>query len=96
MSVLSKEEFLTAIRNRIGDDNSEEAIAFLENMSDTYEDLENGNHEGFVTQEEYDNMNNSWAEKYKNRFTEGGNEPLKKKEEEPEINENITINDLFK
>lgn len=98
MSVLSKDDFLASVRARIGDDNSDEAIAFIENMSDTYDDLANGTHEGYVTQEEYDNLNRNWAEKYKNRFTEGGGmgEPNNEPTYEPEVNTEISINDLFK
>ena len=35
MAVLSKEDFLSRINERIGEDNSDEAIEFMEDMSDT-------------------------------------------------------------
>ena len=37
--VLNKEEFLAAVKNRLGEDTSDDAIKFLEDVSDTYDDL---------------------------------------------------------
>ena len=39
MSVLNKEDFLTRIHERIGADTTDEAIAFMEDMTDTYNSL---------------------------------------------------------
>ena len=40
MAVLAKEDFLSRINERIGEDNSDEAIEFMEDMTDTYNDME--------------------------------------------------------
>ena len=39
MAVLSKEDFLSRINERIAEDNSDEANKFMEDMSDTYNDM---------------------------------------------------------
>ena len=37
---LSQEEFLNALKTKVGDDTSEENIKFLEDMTDTYNELQ--------------------------------------------------------
>ena len=41
MAVLSKEEFFQALSERVGTDTSESALSFIENMTDTYNHMEN-------------------------------------------------------
>ena len=103
MAVLSKDDFMSAIKGRIGDDNSDESLAFLENMTDTYNDLftkANGDGEDWKTR--YEENDKQWRERYKERFyseTENTDPVPKLKEEtkteEQEKAENISINDLF-
>ena len=48
MAIKTKDELFEMIHTRIGDDSSDEAISFLEDVTDTYNDLEqraNGNGE---------------------------------------------------
>ena len=70
MAVLNKEEFLSRLQERIGEDTSDEAMTFIEDMTDTFNDLEtrsNGqSDEGWKTK--YEELDKSWREKYKARF----------------------------
>ena len=40
MAVLNKEEFLSRLQERIGEDTSDEAMTFIEDMTDTFNDME--------------------------------------------------------
>lgn len=101
MSVLNKEEFMSKLKERIGDDTSDEAMTFLEDITDTFNDMEtrsNGaNNEEW--KKKYEELDKSWREKYKARFFDSETAPAKvKKEQEEDIKddgEEKTFSDLF-
>ena len=78
--VLTKEAFMSTLKSRIGDDTSDEAMAFLENMSDTYNDLLSKTTtaptaEADEWHKKYDEvvkekaeLDNNWRQKYRDRF----------------------------
>ena len=75
MSVLSKEDLLSAIKTRLGEDTSDEAIKFLEDVSDTVSDLEskaNGDGEDWKTK--YADLDKEWRKRYTDRFFNGSSE----------------------
>lgn len=88
MAVLKKEEFISALKTRIGEDTSEEAIKFLEDMADTYADLEGRIGEDWKTK--YEQNDAEWRTKYRDRFFSGApenhsvNEPEHNTKPEPE------------
>ena len=41
MAILKRDEFFSRIESKLANDTSDEAITFLEDMTDTYNDLEN-------------------------------------------------------
>lgn len=70
MSVLNKEAFMARLQERIGEDTSDEAMSFIEDMTDTFNDMEtrsNGESDE-QWQKKYDDLDKSWREKYKARF----------------------------
>ena len=72
MAVLSREEFLNQIHTRIGDDNSDESIKFLEDMTDTYNALEEKiNDNGEDWKHKYELNDAMWKKRYQNRFFSG-------------------------
>ena len=75
MAVLSKESYFEAIRNRVGDDTSDEAVSFIEDMTDTFNDLENNSSKSEVEEWErkYNELDKSWREKYTARFFDNQN-----------------------
>lgn len=101
MAVLDKDAFMSLLQNRIGDDTSDEAMSFIEDMTDTFNDLEtrassSGTEEW---EQKYNDLDKTWREKYKARFfsseeipptNEGGEAG---KVEEPA--EEKTFDDLF-
>lgn len=97
MPILKKEEYFNRVHERIGNDTSDAAISFLEDMTDTYNELERkaqGNGEDW--EKKYKELDESWKAKYRHRFlnSDGGNYEPMKEEEEKEVKE-VTFDDLF-
>lgn len=96
MAVLSKEDFLSRINERIGDDNSDEAIAFMEDMSDTYEDMANKITDSTDWKKKYEENDKAWRDKYKERFTSSHNEDEDLSDNDNDTTSPKTFDDLFK
>lgn len=92
------EELLAAIRSRIGDDLSEEALTLLEDATDTLNSVtaapEADPADAVNWQEKYESL----AKRYKERFVTGSDivEEQTEAMEKDTNAENITFNDLFK
>jgi hypothetical protein len=100
MAVLDKEKFFSTLHERIGTDTSEESLNFLEDMTDTYNDLEKrANGDGEDWEKKYHELDRSWREKYRHRFftSDGGNIPPMGDDDEDEgyNPESITYGSLF-
>ena len=96
MSVLSKEEYMEQVRAIVGDNADDESLAFVENMSDTYDDMEQrANNDGEDWKAKYKENDANWRKKYKERFF-GGKEKEEDDEEETEERERKTsFDELF-
>lgn len=99
MAVKTRDELLEAIRTRIGDDQSDEAIALIEDFSDTYDDLDKkakGDGEDWKTK--YEENDKSWRQKYRDRFFNTGNKEKDEEEtkEEDEEKKTLSYDELFK
>lgn len=100
MAILKKEEFFDRLHARLGDDTSDEGIAFLEDMTDTYADLENrAKGDGEDWEKKYHELDESWKKRYSHRFFsgEGGvtERSVEEKYEEEKTPETILVEDLF-
>ena len=106
MAVLNKADFMKLIKSRVGDDTSDEALKFIEDINDTYDDLEKKVNPNKKTDEEWQKeleaKDNEWREKYKARFFDGvesGVDPEEKmvnpEKKDPLPEETITVDDLF-
>lgn len=69
--VKTKEEILKAIKDRIGEDTSDEAIAFLEDITDTLNDYENKTKDETDWKAKYEENDKEWRNKYRDRFFNG-------------------------
>lgn len=97
MSVKSREELLESIRARFGEQTDDEAISFLEDVTDTLTDLEtraNGNGEDW--EQRYKDNDAEWRKKYTERFF--SSEPIEPTDPKPKVDEMKpkTFEDLFK
>lgn len=88
MAIRTSEEFLTMIRNRIGDSTADEDISFIEDASDTINSM--SRHEAEIEQLKAENED--LRKKYRDRFFEP------KQDVEPEVapeSEKLTFESLF-
>lgn len=92
MAVISKEDLLRRISERIGDDNSDEALSLLEDVSDTIKDFEERDSEDWKTK--YEENDEKWRKKYRDRF-ENGAPDIEEKEEKETIIKVKSYDDLF-
>lgn len=88
MAIRTSEEFLTMIRNRVGDSTADEDIMFIEDASDTINNM--SQHETEIAQLKAENED--LRKKYRDRFFEPKPEPDPEPEPEPE---KLTFESLF-
>lgn len=103
MAVVSKNDFMERIKTIVGEDTSDSAMSFIEDMTDTYNDLESraGNSNSDEWQKKYDALDAEWRAKYKARFFDGvGTTPEEvKKEQTDDVKDDgevVDFDDLFK
>lgn len=95
MSVLNREQFMGRLNEFVGENTSDEALAFIGDMSDTFDELNKGSAEW---QTKYNNLDAEWRKKYKDRFLSGTPEEEKETDEKVEVDERartIGFADLF-
>lgn len=69
MAVLTKEDFFSRLNSAFGTDTSDETISFIEDMSDTYNDLEQkASNSGDNWEQKYHDLDEAWKKKYRSRF----------------------------
>lgn len=69
---LSREDFMKSIKDKIGEDNSDEAVTFLENMTDTFDEMEKEiKGDGVDWKAMYEKNDKEWRDKYTARFYQG-------------------------
>lgn len=91
MAVKTIEELMGAVRARVGEDTSDEAIAFVEDVSDTLISLSNAEE----WKKKYEDNDAEWRKRYQDRFfnPDKGNEPEPDPDPEPK---KLTFDELFK
>ena len=100
--IRTKDEILASIKTRIGDDTSDEAIALVEDINDSFDDLSTRVAEAGDWKAKYEQNDADWRKKYTERFFEpSGEDPMDKvlsdlKNEEPEAPKVLSYDDLFK
>ena len=72
MAIRSRDELLQLVRTRIGDDTSDDAIAFIEDIEDTINNYENANEDKIDWKKKYEENDKEWRTKYRDRFFNGG------------------------
>lgn len=97
MAVKTRDEIMEAIRKRIGEDTSDEAISLLEDVTDTFADYETKVADKTDWKTKYDEMDASWRKKYMDRFSGKTGEEVKEEQEEQikDDSEPRTFDELF-
>lgn len=96
MSIKTKDEILSSIREKFSEDTSDETLSFLEDVSDTLADFESrAKGDGIDWKAKAQEIDNNWRQKYRDRFFSNVEEP---DDIEPEFSEqkNMRFEDLFK
>ena len=98
--VRSKDEILASIHSRIGEDNSDEAIALVEDINETFDDLSTKASSTVDWEKKYNELDADWRKKYTERFFTPSSDidPIAEelKKEVPDEKKVLTYEDLFK
>lgn len=89
MSIKSIDEILNAVKERIGDDTSDSAISFVEDIADTLNSLS----EQENWKQKYEQNDSEWRKKYRDRFLSGESSP--DDDDSGDENEPLTYEKLF-
>lgn len=93
MAIRTKDEILNSIKARLGEDTSDESIAFLEDVTDTLNNYEDRGSEDWKKM--YEENDSSWRKRYRDRFfNPPDSEDDKGDEDEKPVMR--TFEDLFK
>ena len=96
MAVLTRDEFFDRVQRVAGTDTSDDTLTFIEDMTDTYNSLEErANGDGTDWEQRYHDLDESWKEKYKKRFFSGGNTRIVEDVKEEEEKKEVDYDDLF-
>ena len=96
MAIRTVEEIMEAVKKRIGDAMDDESISFVEDISDTLQDLSKRDEEDW--KRKYEENDASWRQRYRDRFFSGNKETVIETTEkvEPEDTEKTEFEELFK
>ena len=94
MAILTKEQLMESIKNRVGEDTSDEALAFIENVNDTIESMTTDKNIDWKAK--YEENDTAWRQKYKDRFFNSSSEDKDDDFEEEEKKKPMTYEALFK
>lgn len=93
--IRTRDEILTEINERFSGDETDEVLAFIEDVTDTLDDLTARAADSTNWQERYNQLDADWRKRYKERFFTGEDQP-EEEEEFEEAEEKVTFEDLFK
>ena len=96
MAIRTKDDILNSIKTQLGEDASDEALALVEDITDTLDDFEaKANNKGENWEQKYRDNDAAWRKKYRDRFFgSSGNED--DDDIRPEPNKKLTFESLFK
>lgn len=95
MSIRTRDDLLNAIKERIGEDTSDEALKLIEDVEDTFGDLEGKASSESKWEQKYRENDESWRKKYRDRFFSKPTEQEDDPDDEPEVKP-LTFDSLFK
>lgn len=90
MAVKTREEILESLRGRFGDEPTDDDIAMLEDITDTFTDFEEKTSDATNWKNKYEENDKAWKKKYSDRFFSKDDDY-----DEPEDKPMKTFDDLF-
>lgn len=84
MAVLDRDKFFERIKERLGEDDSDETLSYLEDITDTYEDLERRSRREDEEdwKSKYESLDGEWRKRYRDRFFSSREEVKEEQEED--------------
>ena len=97
MSIKTKEEILSTMKDLLKDDTSDTAISILEDVSDTLDDFQSkAEGDGTDWKKKYEDNDNEWRQKYRDRFfNHSADDPEDDIETHDEPVEKVKFEELF-
>lgn len=97
MAVKTREEILESLRGRFGEEPTDDDIAMLEDITDTFTDFEEKTSDATNWKKKYEENDKAWKKKYSDRFfsKDGGGNDNPDYSDEPEDKPMKTFDDLF-
>lgn len=71
MAVKTKDELLTYLKDKTKDDTSDDTLAFIEDITDTFNDYDTKVHDQTDWKQKYEDNDKQWRQKYRDRFFDG-------------------------
>lgn len=99
MAIKSIEELMEMVNKRVGDNNDDETLSFIADISDTLNNYKSISEDTTNWKQKYEENDNEWREKYKARFfnpekvSDADNNKKAYDEDEPAV---LTYDKLFK
>lgn len=94
MAVKTREEILESLRGRFGDEPTDEDITMLEDITDTFTDLEEKTSDATNWKNKYEENDKAWKKKYSERFF-NKEVDVPNDKDEPDDKPMKTYDDLF-
>lgn len=96
MAVRTREEILASLNAKFGDDNSDEVLGIIEDVTDTMSDLETrARGDGTDWKKKYEDNDKEWRTKYRERFMSGTDDIPDDEPPEPDKPKVKTFEELF-
>lgn len=97
MAVKTREEILESLRGRFGEEPTDDDIAMLEDITDTFTDFEEKTSDATNWKNKYEENDKAWKKKYSDRFfsKDGDENNIHDKYDEPEDKTVKSFDDLF-
>lgn len=97
MAVKTREEILKSLRGRFGEEPTDDDIAMLEDITDTFTDFEEKTSDVTNWKNKYEENDKAWKKKYSDRFfsKDGDENNIHYESDEPEDKTVKTFDDLF-
>lgn len=93
--IRTSSELINLVKERIGEDTSDESLSFLEDVSDTLGDYDSRLSDTTDWKTKYEENDSMWRQKYRDRFMGGSASDEEDKDEPEEKPAPKTFADLF-
>ena len=93
--IKSKDEIISMISQQIGEDNSDEAISLLEDITDTLNDYETKTNDSTNWKQKYEDNDKEWRERYMERFMSGSSDEIDEDIIDEPTERKYTFDELF-